>query len=70
MDRAASLTPGTGRVELFGYATLQKMGAALEYEQRLRRSGLSTFARAWAGATRADAWKPDAGVMTGLRWTW
>ena len=69
MDRAASLTPGTGRVDLLGYASLDQAGAALEYEQRLRSSGFSTFARAWAGATRADGWKPDAGVTAGLRWT-
>jgi hypothetical protein len=69
MDGAASLTPGTGRVDLLGYATLEKVGAALEYEQRARHSGLSTFARAWAGASRADRWRPDAGVIGGLRWT-
>lgn len=67
MDRAASLTPGTGRVDLLGYASTDRIGAALDYEQRLLHSGLSTFARAWAGATRANGWRPDAGVMAGLR---
>lgn len=68
MNGAASLTPGTGRVDLLGYATLERVGAALEYEQRLRRAGLSTFAQAWAGAARSDGWRPDAGVVGGLRW--
>jgi hypothetical protein len=70
MDGAASLAPGTGRLDLLGYATLERMGAAVEYEQRLRHPGLATFARAWAGATHADEWKPDAGVMGGLTFRW
>ncbi|MDX2087853.1 MAG: hypothetical protein SFX73_08385 [Kofleriaceae bacterium] len=68
MDRAASLRPGTGRIDLLGYATLERVGAALDYEQRLGRTSLSTFAQAWAGAARADRWRPDAGVAAGLRW--
>jgi hypothetical protein len=69
MESAASLTPGTGRIDLLGYASLERIGAALDYEQRLRSSRLSTFARAWAGAERVDGWRPDAGVMGGLRFT-
>lgn len=70
MDGAAALTPGTGRIDLFGYATLDRIGAALDYEQRLRASGLSAFGQAWAGATRESRWRPDAGVMGGVRWSW
>ena len=69
MDRAASLSPGSGRVELLGYATLERMGAALDYEQRFK-SGLSTFAQAWAGAERSERWRADAGVLGGLRFRW
>ncbi len=69
MDRAASLKPGSGKLELLGYATLERAGAALDLEAKLRPN-LSTFAQAWAGAARVDRWKPDAGVMAGLRWTW
>jgi hypothetical protein len=68
LDSAAALTPGSGRIDLLGYATLERVGAALEYEQRFRSSDLSTFAQAWAGASRESRWKRDAGVMGGLRW--
>ena len=70
MNRAASLKPGTGHVDLSAYATLDRLGASLDYEQRLRRTNLSTFAKAWAGAARVDRWKADAGVAAGLRWAW
>jgi hypothetical protein len=68
LDGAASLAPGTGHVDLFGYATLDRIGAALDYEQRMRWANLSTFAQAWAGAARDDGWRPDAGVVGGVRW--
>ena len=66
--RAASLAPGTGHIDLTGYATLDRVGAALDYEQRLRRPNLSAFAHAWAGATRTDRWRRDAGAMAGLKY--
>ena len=69
MDRAASLTPGTGNASLFAYATVERAGATLEVESKLR-SGLSAFAQAWAGATREERWRPDYGVMTGLEYRW
>lgn len=69
MNGAASLAPGTGRVQLTGYATLDKIGASLDYEQRFR-SRLATFANAWAGANNIDGWRPDAGIQAGLRYTW
>lgn len=72
MNSAASLTPGTGRIDLLGYATLSRLGAALDYQQRLARTPLSTFAQAWAGAARQgeeDRWRPDAGILGGVRWT-
>ena len=68
LDRADALTPGTGRIDLLGYATLERVGAALDYEQRFRTRNLSAFAQAWAGASRESRWQPDAGVMGGLRW--
>jgi hypothetical protein len=47
------------------------MGAALDYQQRLARTSLSTFAQAWAGANRIDGegWRRDAGISAGMRWT-
>lgn len=69
LDRAAALTPGRGKLDLFGYATLERAGAALDLEAKLR-PGLSTFAQAWAGAAKVDRWRPDAGATAGLRWTW
>lgn len=69
MDRAASLAPGRGHLDLLGYATLDRMWASLELESK-PRSNVSTFAKAWAGAAREDRWRPDAGVVAGLRMRW
>ncbi len=69
MDHASALAPGTGRASLFGYATVERAGAALDVESRLR-SGLPAFAQAWAGASKLDGWRPDYGVMGGLTYRW
>jgi len=69
MARAAALAPGTGKVSLLGYATVERAGAALEVESKLR-SGLSAFAEAWAGASKDERWRLDYGVMGGLAYRW
>ncbi|MDX2023255.1 MAG: hypothetical protein SF187_23680 [Deltaproteobacteria bacterium] len=74
MNGAASLKPGTGRIDLTAFATLDRMGAALDYQQRLARTSVSTFAQAWAGLSKLDAgsgggWRADGGVNAGLRWS-
>jgi hypothetical protein len=73
LNSAASLKPGTGRIDLTAFATLDRMGAALDYQQRLARTSLSTFAQAWAGLSKlgdgGSGWKPDGGVSAGLRWS-
>jgi hypothetical protein len=69
LDRAATLAPGRGHIDLTAYATLERAGAALDFESTLR-PGLSAFAQAWAGMARDDRWQPDAGVQVGARWRW
>jgi hypothetical protein len=69
LDRPAALSPGHGQVDLFGYATLDRIGAGLDAEARLTR-GLSAYAQAWAGAQRDDVWHKDVGAVGGLRWQW
>ena len=69
VDRAVALDPGHGRVDLFGYATLERAGAGVDMEAKLK-PGLSAFAQAWVGAEREQGWHKDAGVTGGLRYQW
>ncbi|WP_199351062.1 hypothetical protein [Haliangium ochraceum] len=43
----------------------------LDYAHRIT-SGTSAFAQAWGGLARDDTgrWRPDYGVVGGLRWRW
>ena len=69
LDHAAALAPGRGHLDLLGYATLDRIGAGLEMETKLK-SSLPAFARADAGLVRGQGFKPDVSVIGGLRWQW
>ncbi len=69
LDHAAALAPGRGHLDLLGFATLDRIGAGLEMEAKLK-SSLTAFARAEAGLVRGQGLKPDVSVMGGLRWQW
>ncbi len=72
-DRAASLVPGHGKVDLFGYADLGRVGAGLEATHAFTRN-LAAFGQAWVGKERDEAtgspWRTSAGALAGLRLHW
>jgi hypothetical protein len=68
-EHAAAIAPGHGHLDLSGFATLDRIGAGLEMETKLK-SNLTAFARAEAGLVRGQGFKPDASVIGGLRWQW
>ena len=69
LERAAAINPGHGHLDLLGFANLDRVGAGLEMETKLR-SNLPAFARAEAGLVRGQGFKPDASVVGGIRWQW
>lgn len=69
LDHADAIAPGHGHLDLLGFATLDRIGAGLEMEAKLR-SNLTAFARAEAGLVRGQGFKPDASVIGGLRYQW
>jgi hypothetical protein len=69
LDRADSIAPGHGHLDLLGFATLDRIGAGLEMETKLR-SNLTAFARAEAGLVRGQGFRPDVSVIGGLRYQW
>jgi hypothetical protein len=68
LGRAASLAPGHGRAELFGFAERDRLGGAIDSSYRISR-GLSAFAQGWAGAERdaTGRWRTGSGALGGLR---
>lgn len=71
LDRAASLAPGHGRADLFGFLEPTRLGGAVDYTHRITPA-LSAFAQGWAGAERDeyDRWRTGYGVYAGLRLVW
>jgi hypothetical protein len=71
LDRAASLAPGHGRVDLLGFVEPGRLGGRVDYAHRLTPA-LSAFAQGWAGAERdaMDRWHTGYGAMGGLRLVW
>lgn len=71
MDRASALAPGSGSLDLFGYAEKDRLGGGLEYQHHITQ-GLAAFAQGWAGTQRdaLDQWRTDYGAVAGLRWSW
>jgi len=67
LDHAAAIAPGHGHLDLLGFATLDRIGAGLEMESKLK-GNLTAFARAEAGLVRGQGFKPEASVTAGLRW--
>ena len=69
-DHAATLAPGRGHIDLFGMATLERVGAGLLYEHGLARN-LSAFAEGWLTKEREQSgWRTSAGLVSGLRLRW
>jgi hypothetical protein len=69
--RAGELKPGHGKVDLFGYLQLDRMGGALDYSHRITES-LFAFGQGWAGVARDpfDRWQTDYGALGGVRFQW
>jgi hypothetical protein len=57
-------------VDLFGLATLDRVGGGLEYEHGLT-GRLSAFAQGWLTKDRGEGgWRTNAGLVSGLRLKW
>ena len=71
LDVVGAISPGSGRLDAYGYVNSDDAGGALDYAHRIT-DGLSVFARGWGGGRRdgAGLWRTDYGAQGGLRWQW
>ena len=70
LDAAESLTPGSGVLELRGYARPGSAGVSADLSARITES-LSAFGTAYAGISNVGGnWDPDYGAMAGIRYRW
>jgi hypothetical protein len=70
LERADSLAPGHGQLDVFASADDSFVGGGLDYSHRLTPS-MAAFARGWAGWQHLPGgWQPGAGATAGLRWDW
>jgi hypothetical protein len=69
LDRAASLAPGRGRLDLLAFAEPGRVGGGLDLAHTISPA-TSLSAQGWAGAERdaLDRRRADYGVLGGLRW--
>ncbi len=69
LERVGQRAPGSGRLDLYGFATPTQLGVAVDYEHRVRQR-LALFARGHVGAVRdSGPWRKDAAALAGLRYT-
>jgi hypothetical protein len=69
-DIAAALAPGHGKLDLFGYASLDAYGVGLDAEHSLNQWA-ALYAQAHVGEVDdGTGFKVDAGAIAGVRLHW